>query len=78
MKTLSESKVNKLIEIGDTYNFPFYLPPFRGRLNPFLDISDVEGDTVKAIRVLSDIFKLGCKNKIHYINDRVLMEIEPK
>jgi hypothetical protein len=49
-----------------------------GRLNPFLDISNVENDTVKAIKMLSDTFKLGCKNKIHYINDRVLMEIEPK
>jgi hypothetical protein len=78
MKILSESKVNKLIKIGEEYNCPFHLPPFMGRLNPFLDISNVENDTVKAIKMLSDTFKLGCKNKIHYINDRVLMEIEPK
>ena len=78
MKTLSKSKVNKLIKIADAYNCPFHLPPFMGRLNPFLDISNIENDTVKAIRVIMEATKLGCSPKIHYINDRVLMEIEPK
>lgn len=74
---LSKDKVDKLIKLGDECDCPLHLPPLLGRFNPFFDMSKILCSSDRGMKIISEVEKLNCGYRIHFVNKKKLMEITP-